>query len=281
MSRATLLGIERVITSQTSLLNKHIQNGEGKGALAWLRAPDVWRNLRSAIEKRQPGTGEWLISSPEFLTWIASPQFLWVTGIPGAGKTVLSSTVIATLLCQQEASNNAVVFSYFDFQDASKQQSNSLLKAILAQLAIRNPEALECLKGLYDGCFGSRAPSSDELYNAVATALASFPQTFVVVDAVDECSDRRLLFKYLKSLSELPNLHLITFSRREPDIEDAFRSIAREISLTTDSVDNDIATYVRNRMESSDDMACWVSEDKKRVQDYLTSKAGGMYGLSP
>jgi hypothetical protein len=222
MARATLLGIERVIASQTAVLKKHIHNGAGKNALAWLKAPDVWRNLRGAIEKRQPGTGEWLISSTEFQTWLASPQFLWVTGIPGAGKTVLSSTVIATLHCQQEASRNAVVFSYFDFQDATKQQSDTLLKAILSQLATRSSEALECLTGLHDRCSGLRGPSSAELLSVVTTALALFPQTFLVVDAVDECSDRSMVLKYLRALSELPNLHLITFSRREADIERAF-----------------------------------------------------------
>ncbi len=275
-TRATLLGIERVLTSQTSLLKAHIQNGAGQSALQWLGAPDAWRNLRNAIEKRQPGTGEWLLSSPEFQAWLSSPQFLWLTGIPGAGKTILSSNVIAALLCQHEHSGNAVVFSYFDFQDSSKQQADTLLRAILAQLAARNSEALKSLVELHNQCAGSRAASSDELLRAIAASLTYFPKTFIVVDAVDECSDRRLLLKHLRAISELPNVHIAAFSRRETDIESALQGIAREIPLAAAAVDNDIAMYVKHRIESSDDMAFWAPEDKNRVQENLTSKADGM-----
>ena len=258
------------------MLEKHIRDGAGQRAFRWLKAPDTWRDLRSAIEKRQPGTGEWFISSTEFQNWLLSPEFLWVTGIPGAGKTILSSTVVATLLCQQQGSSSAVVFHYFDFQDTSKQHADSLLRAVLAQLATRNSEALKRLRELHDKCTSSREPSSYELLGAVARSLALSPKTFIVVDAVDECSDWRTALKHLRALSKLPNVHLVAFSRRETDIERMLQDIAREIALTTASIDNDIAMYVKHRMESSDDMVIWTPEDKQRVQDSLTAKADGM-----
>jgi hypothetical protein len=275
-SRATLLGIERILASQNSQLNAHIRDGAGQSAFRWLNASDMWINLRNAIEKRQPGTGEWLTSSADFQAWLSSPQFLWVTGIPGAGKTILSSTVIATLLCQQETTKNAVVFSYFDFQDSLKQQADTLLRAVLTQLAARNSEALQCLVELHGRCTSSRGASPDELLRAVATSLTAFPKTFIIVDAMDECSDRRLLLQHLKALSELPNVHLAAFSRKETDIESALQDVAHEIRLTAAAVDNDIAMYVKHRMETSEDMVFWAPEDKERAQKHLTSKADGM-----
>ena len=107
-------------------------------------------------------------------------------------------------------------------------------------------------------------------------SLSLFPRTFIVVDAVDECSDRRAVSKLLRALSGLPDTHLVAFSRRETDIELVFQGVAHEIALTTAAVDNDIAMYVKHRMKASDDMAFWAPEDKAKVQDNLTSRADGM-----
>ncbi len=97
-----------------------------------------------------------------------------------------------------------------------------------------------------------------------------------MADAVNECSDRCMVSKLLRTLSELPGIHLLAFSRRETDIELALQGAAHEIALTIAAVDNDIAIYVKHRMKSSDDMAFWAPEDKAEVQDSLTSKADGM-----
>jgi hypothetical protein len=277
--RAALYGVEKVIASQSSLLRKHVQDEADRRVFQWLKAPDVWRNLRNALAKRQPGTGDWFISSASFQTWLSTPQFLWLTGIPGAGKTILSSTIIATLLCQQEGSLNAVVFSYFDFQDASYQLPDTLLRVLLAQLATQSSAALRSLRELHDEvcASGSREPSSDDLLRAVTAALASFPKTFVVVDALDECSDLRMLLNCLKAISGLPNIHIVALSRREREIELALQGITHEIPLTGASIDKDIALYIKHRMGGSEDMMLWSPEDRKKVQDNLTSKAGGMY----
>ncbi|KAK4153542.1 hypothetical protein C8A00DRAFT_15227, partial [Chaetomidium leptoderma] len=270
--------MERILTSQSSLLQQHTQDETDRRAVKWLNAPDVWKNLRNALAKKQPGTGDWFISSTTFKTWCSTPRLLWLTGIPGAGKTILSSTIIGDLLCQEEKSPNAVVFSFFDFQNASQQQPDSLLRSILMQLALSSPEALARLRQAYcDFAFGSRELSTHSLLESVTAVLTLFPKVFVVVDALDECSDRRPLLQHLKTLSDLPNVHLIALSRRERDIEIALEGAAHEVPLTAANVDMDIAMYIKHRIAESEDMRVWSPEDKKKVQDHLTSKAGGMF----
>jgi hypothetical protein len=272
--------MEKMLASQSTLLERHIQDDTGRRAVEWLSAPDVWKNLRDALSKRQPGTGDWFISSDTFQSWLSAPQFLWLTGIPGAGKTILSSAIIATLLRHEEGSPNAVLFSFFDFQNAAQQESDALLRSMLMQLALRSPEALGRLRELYGDCaWGSREPSSVNLFEAVTDALTHFPKAFVIVDALDECSDRRALLQNLKALSTLPNVHIIALSRRERDIELALESVAHEIPLTTANVDKDITMYVKHRMSESDDMRLWSPGDRQKVQEHLTSKAHGMYVL--
>ncbi|KAH0372123.1 purine and uridine phosphorylase, partial [Aureobasidium melanogenum] len=64
----------------------------------WLSAPDPSTNYTNALEKRHPDTGLWFIDGEAFERWKGQPNsFLWLHGIPGCGKTVLSSTIIQHL----------------------------------------------------------------------------------------------------------------------------------------------------------------------------------------
>ncbi|KAI9729156.1 MAG: hypothetical protein M1834_007063 [Cirrosporium novae-zelandiae] len=61
----------------------------------WLSPPDPESNYPKALKTRKSGTGTWFIQSQEFEDWkLKKSPFLWLHGIPGCGKTVLSSTVI-------------------------------------------------------------------------------------------------------------------------------------------------------------------------------------------
>lgn len=55
--------------------------------------PDI--PFKKHLSLRQNGTGVWLLQSSEFQKFMKSPKSkLWLYGIPGAGKSVLSATVI-------------------------------------------------------------------------------------------------------------------------------------------------------------------------------------------
>src|SRR5438105_551348 len=55
--------------------------------LDWLTPVDYGPQQTDHIRRRQPGTGQWLLDSPEFQTWLKTvKQTLFCPGIPGAGK---------------------------------------------------------------------------------------------------------------------------------------------------------------------------------------------------
>jgi hypothetical protein len=66
--------------------------------LDWLTLVDYGPQQTDYIRRRQPGTGQWLLDSPEFQTWLNTEnQTLFCPGIPGAGKTILTSIVVEEL----------------------------------------------------------------------------------------------------------------------------------------------------------------------------------------
>ncbi|KAK4205993.1 nucleoside phosphorylase domain-containing protein, partial [Rhypophila decipiens] len=71
----------------------------------WLKPPDPSRNFNNARTLHHENTGQWFLDSEAYLKW-KTPyvkgakdcnSFLWLNGIPGCGKTILSSSVVADL----------------------------------------------------------------------------------------------------------------------------------------------------------------------------------------
>ena len=73
--------------------------------LQWLKAPSSKKNFRDARDKKEPGTGNWLLDDDRFIQWKENGKLLWLQGkgkrsiqlnpaisdcsTAGAGKTFL------------------------------------------------------------------------------------------------------------------------------------------------------------------------------------------------
>jgi hypothetical protein len=83
------------------LLNQRQDDQERLSVLNWLTPTDYSTQQSDYISRRQAGTGQWLLDSPEFQMWMqADKQTLFCPGIPGAGKTILTSIGIDGLTTQ-------------------------------------------------------------------------------------------------------------------------------------------------------------------------------------
>ncbi|KAI0162500.1 hypothetical protein BJ166DRAFT_269771 [Pestalotiopsis sp. NC0098] len=72
----------------------------------WLQSTNPSMNHNSAWELREDNTGLWMTDSKEWKQWLEGKEkFLWIHGIPGAGKTVLASYLVeqTRLHCQNRA----------------------------------------------------------------------------------------------------------------------------------------------------------------------------------
>jgi Cdc6-like AAA superfamily ATPase len=79
------------------------------GILNWLTPIDYGPQQIDYISRRQARTGQWFLESKEFNTWVnGNKKTLFCPGIPGAGKTIITSVVVeelSTLFGKRKQSN--------------------------------------------------------------------------------------------------------------------------------------------------------------------------------
>lgn len=75
-------------------------------------------------------------------------QLLW--GIPGCGKTVLSTTIIERLtdLCSNDQ-DHALAYFYFAFDDQAFQKVEGLVRSLVPQLCSQCTSIPYCVESLY------------------------------------------------------------------------------------------------------------------------------------
>ena len=258
---------------------------------SWLSAPDPSTNYHKAHKQRQAETGLWLLDGPNFAEWKESAASrLWLYGIPGCGKTILSSTIIEHLL--QHCHNNAsmvTAYFYFDFNDAQKQDPELMLRSLLCQLLQRSfmiPKGVNALFSSSDN--GQRQPPLHALLEVTPQVMQQFTHAYIVLDALDECTHRPELMTMLETMAgwQLDNVHLLMTSRKERDIEGSLESYIKEkhtICLQRDVVDKDIQRYVQQRLSDDRTVAKWNKDAavRQEIETALMSGARGMYVCSP
>lgn len=113
----------------------------------WLSPPDYSTNANSARARRHAGTGIRFLESDAFKEWKSgSRRQLWLSGLAGSGKTVLTTTILDNLW--QRDTHITLAF-FFDFNDTRKRTLNSLLKGLAFRLYRLGGESVSQLDALF------------------------------------------------------------------------------------------------------------------------------------
>ncbi|QSZ31284.1 hypothetical protein DSL72_000847 [Monilinia vaccinii-corymbosi] len=112
-------------------------NQESLKIVNWLTSIDYAPQQHDYIKQRQGETGKWLLDSQEFNNWVNSDkQKLFCPGIPGAGKTILTSIVVEEITNRLEKDKNmGLAYLYCNFRRKHEQTIDDLLSSLLKQLA--------------------------------------------------------------------------------------------------------------------------------------------------
>jgi hypothetical protein len=247
----------------------------------WLSPSDPSTNHNKALDARHDGTGQWFIRGQSFdLFRQGKVPFLWLHGIPGCGKTVLSASIILEL--GQEPP--ALLYFYFDFNDKRKQSLNDAVRSLLWQASRHGGNHSEEITRLYATCQdGGVQPSTQDLVQTLDKMLRIMSHVRILLDAMDECTTRPTLLPWLSKMAsqEFGNVQLVTTSRKEHDIEaELGKWLGKEaiVPLQQLDVDPDIRTYVCARLCTDSQLQRWEGQPEVRdeIEATLVGKAKGM-----
>ena len=178
--------------------------------------------------------------------------------------------------------DTTVSYFYFEFNDVEKQSFRKAVRSLLFQFALQGCGILQNLEQLFQECSnGQQQPAEDVIQSLFREALAYPRQKYIILDALDECTDREELLSFLCELmkSTPRDLHVLATSRREKDIEDELGSIANHnINIQSTLVDADIRIYIRDQMATDKKLQKWPTSVQNEITTILMEKAGGMYG---
>jgi Cdc6-like AAA superfamily ATPase len=100
--------------------------------LDWITSIDYAAQQSDFISRRQAGTGQWLLDSAEFTAWLGTDKrTLFCPGIPGAGKTVLTSIVVEELFTRFENNGNiGIAYLYCNYRQQHQQKFEDLIASL-------------------------------------------------------------------------------------------------------------------------------------------------------
>jgi hypothetical protein len=251
---------------------------EDQAILDWLSPIDYTTHQSDILVRRQPGTGGWLLESPEFQRWLdTAQQTLFCPGIPGAGKTILTAVTIHELTTRfRDDLSVGISYLYCNFQRKDEQTVERLLASLLKQLSHARPSLPKSLKSLYYKHFSKQTrPTLDEISKTLQSVASLYSRVIIIVDALDECQIsngcRATFLTEIFTLQAHTGANLFATSRDIPEIAGKFRgSIICEIRAH----DEDVRQYLDSRISQSGQIL--LQTHREDIITEITKVVGGM-----
>ncbi|GKT46777.1 ankyrin-2 [Colletotrichum spaethianum] len=234
---------------------------------------------RKHLSSHVLGTGEWLTSSCTYADWSQGHNdgLLWITGIPGSGKSVLASKIVDEL----GNKNPGCPVLYFFFRQIidANHEPVALLRDWLDQVLVYSPPLQKRLKEYTEK---EKKPlstmSMNDLWKDLRLALSGFPdKVFCVADALDEIDHGNEAF--IKALADLGNwmpgkVKVLITSRPVPSVEIPLRTTKYlQIRLQGSMVDVDISAFVQKGL----DISSILPEDQQIIREAIPGRANGLF----
>ncbi|KAJ7603449.1 hypothetical protein DFH06DRAFT_1022260, partial [Mycena polygramma] len=166
----------------------------------WFQALDMREKQRSTYTLRHNDTGRWVLEGTEFAKWKEEPGCLWIRGICEFFRVCPRDERLTIANSHPATPNFGIAYFYFDFRDEKKQLRGTMLRSIIMQLSEQSPTPYSVLDQHFKSCQGGKFPTSGDLLVMLDTRLSQFTGTYIVLDALDECSEPDELVEFISTL---------------------------------------------------------------------------------
>jgi hypothetical protein len=222
-------------------------------------------------------SGDWFLSSANYLSWrddfSETSKPLWCPGLPGAGKTVMTSNIVENLRHTQlqfkESHLSGLAYLYLGQKSAGEpdRSPGALLRGLLKQLVYDFPAMPRDIEDLYDTHIQNETSPRDEHVLSILRAVCARQKSVhIMVDALDEYheTDRNVLIRLLLSIQRsIPLKFKLLFTSRLIDI------ITTELKgcdrMDISAHDDDITAFVQHQL---------TLPNNERLADLVKSNAG-------
>ena len=273
-------GVRRLLTREADgEANLHREK-----VLSSLSTLNFRRRHHDILRQHQPGTGQWFLDMPDFRSWLedTQPSCLWCTGLPGSGKTVITSMAINYIADLAEGQSVGMAYIYCQYKDAENETTLNMVSALTQQLTQQVSILPLEVNDFYNNRMMSEKPPTVKDYVDLLLQLSDhFAQVYIFVDALDECSEdtREELLSVLERLQSFARLFLT--SRPHISIDHVLRSVSR---VNISATDSDIKTYLKAKFSRRGSrLASFIARDPSLETDIVrmvSEKAGGMFLLA-
>ncbi|KAG8528594.1 uncharacterized protein KY384_006281 [Bacidia gigantensis] len=198
LTSSTYLAL-REVQKDTKALKAATFDQNLEALLSWLCHSDFFKQQQKLSSQVHEKTGQWFLETSEFKSWInGTDKTLWCDGIPGAGKTYLTSIVVEHL---RKVQPNMVLVIYCGYMDPQDQKKGNVLAALIRQMIQLHPALADALKERYKAYSSQgRRFSTEELHEIFRAQLAQVGNTCIIVDALDDVAEEYMRYEILDTV---------------------------------------------------------------------------------
>lgn len=204
--------------------------------------------LRRISDTRQLGTCDWIFDDPQLKPWIEGSlghDALWVNGIPGSGKTYITSLLVEHL---QSRDNGCCGYFFCDQKVSTGVDCVNILRTLAVQIFQQNEDITPLIHEIFIEKLSTY--SSSAIKKMLIQIIPHVKPTHIVLDGIDELNIP-LQEDILKIMLEVVrnsnhNCKLLVVSREEPQIRKFF--LGKQMKLEAQTAEG-LRQYINRSMD--------------------------------
>ncbi|KAF8471090.1 hypothetical protein BDZ91DRAFT_780945, partial [Kalaharituber pfeilii] len=219
-----------------------------------------------------PRTGEWLFKMDEFNQWVQSSQssIFWCHGIPGSGKSVLSTSVVKYFLDtgSQRANNGSektfIGYFFCTFSGSRSLRFGQIIRSLIKQMLSVFHGSTQFEEYLIKFFSQYNNISSIRQWQDLFIRTCKLPNyIYLIIDGIDECHNdvQAQILEILNKMLEIPRCIKIYLSSRKEVYLTRNLTYAVSVSLDDLKCRPEIEGYIDASLQQR------LNDKRLRIQD--------------